>query len=394
MSRTNCVYCGQEITTRSREHVIHNALGGLYESVDICCPGCNNYISRCIDAPFTKIFNPIIGQIQNFSKTNKTELPPCTGHAMYNGKIYNVGIKGTRIASCPELCRELRCDVSKIPMEIVSYDFNVDNAAFGTGIAKIAFNYALDKGIDLNLMKHGLDIKPAQNGDNSITFNYPIIPFYPMNPIDRYLELQTAPSLYHNMVLFNTENTLWCYVDLFNTFQYYVLLSENLPSGVHVHDVYTQTVQKINRNVPELQIFDPKDIMTYAMQYGVEPCMDLTEFKARIKAALVKKSQKIPLQNIVTEKMAGMPVFYLMTRAKSSAEMRYLHQSYMLYFNQSDEIKEDAFRTQTLSPDGREILSYPHAINDAIGRDKTALREYTNAKFNRLNSILCNGRIR
>ena len=74
--RLNCVYCGKTITTRSREHIIQNALGGLYESEDICCPECNNYISRYIDVPFTKTFNPIISRIENFTKTNNKKSHP------------------------------------------------------------------------------------------------------------------------------------------------------------------------------------------------------------------------------------------------------------------------------------------------------------------------------
>ena len=33
--REKCVYCGKVIVTRSKEHIIQNAIGGLYESEDI-----------------------------------------------------------------------------------------------------------------------------------------------------------------------------------------------------------------------------------------------------------------------------------------------------------------------------------------------------------------------
>lgn len=68
MSRHNCVYCGQEITTRSREHVIQNALGGLYESTDICCPQCNNYLSKYIDVPLLKYSIQLFHKLINFQK--------------------------------------------------------------------------------------------------------------------------------------------------------------------------------------------------------------------------------------------------------------------------------------------------------------------------------------
>ena len=38
--REKCVYCGKVIVTRSKEHIIQNAIGGLYESEDICCDKC------------------------------------------------------------------------------------------------------------------------------------------------------------------------------------------------------------------------------------------------------------------------------------------------------------------------------------------------------------------
>ena len=86
--REKCVYCGKVIVTRSKEHIIQNAIGGLYESEDICCDKCNNYISKYIDAPFTKIFNPIISHIEHFAKTNNTKSHPlCTGKAQYDNEI-------------------------------------------------------------------------------------------------------------------------------------------------------------------------------------------------------------------------------------------------------------------------------------------------------------------
>ena len=173
MIRQNCVYCGKEITQRSREHVIQNALGGLYESTDICCPQCNNYISKYIDAPFTKIFNPIISKIDNFSKTNNTKsLPHCTGKVLYQGNLYNANIKGGRVVGCPELSRLLRCDATKLPLQIMSYDFNLNNSDFQNGMAKIAFNYAIDHGIDFNVLKPGLNVKKSGDNITSIQFNF------------------------------------------------------------------------------------------------------------------------------------------------------------------------------------------------------------------------------
>lgn len=388
MSRQNCVYCGKEITTRSSEHVIQNALGGLYESEDICCPECNNYISRCIDAPFTTIFNPIISKIDNFSKTNNPKsMPSCTGKVVYNNKMYDAFIKGGKVVGCPDLSRELKADISKLPLQIVAYDFKLDNEIFHTGMAKIAFNYALDKGIDLDTLKHGLNIEKTANDIQKISFTYPMIPFCPLNPVDYYIELETDFNLYHNMILFSQESTLWCYIDLFNTFQYYVLLSDNLPQGINVYDNYAQTLQKIDRTDPELDIYRPKDILIYAQQYGVEPRLDKAEFSRRIKNAIAKKSQKQALESIISDKMAAMPIDYSLRIAQDPKKLLPFAHSMRLYFDDNDKLRTENFRTITTDANGY-IASYPYAINTMFRQDQTSLRSYTMSKFNRLTNFL------
>lgn len=238
-SRENCVYCGKVITERSREHIIQNAIGGLYESEDICCPDCNHYISKYIDAPFTKTFNAIISRIENFTKTNnKKSKPVYTGKAAYNGKIYDVLMKAGKVISCPELSKELKCDISKLNFEIFSYDFPIDNTSFKIGLSKIAFNFALDKGIGLDVLKDGLHVKVTENGIEDISFRYPVIPFVPLNPMDRHIELNTSMELYHNLILFSQGEMLWCYIDLFNTFQYYVLLTDKWDQNISIHETY------------------------------------------------------------------------------------------------------------------------------------------------------------
>ena len=47
--RMKCVYCQKEITKKSSEHVIQNALGGFLETENICCPECNLAVEKNID---------------------------------------------------------------------------------------------------------------------------------------------------------------------------------------------------------------------------------------------------------------------------------------------------------------------------------------------------------
>lgn len=387
MALENCIYCGKHIDTRSREHVIQNALGGLYESTDICCPECNNYVSKYIDAPFTRVFNPIISRIENFSKTNNTKSQPaCNGMTEYNGKQYPAIIKAGRVVGCPELARELKCDISKLNLKIISYDFQVSNTEFQNGIAKIAFNYALDSGIDPDILTHGLDVKKTATTINSIKFKYPMVPFVALNPVDKRIELNTPVDLYHNMILFNTGPRLWCYVDLFNTFQYYILLSEKFDCTTTIHRTYIQSLQKIDRTMPKLYISSPKDIYTYAMEYNIEPCMDIELFKSRIMGAIARKSQKKEMSDIINTKIHQ--AFRFPYDIKND-EMKSFWRSMHLYMDDCDHLRSRNFRILTPSIDGTDLYVYPDLITGLIqdnGLD--FIRPYTMAKFDRLNNYL------
>lgn len=387
--RKDCVYCGKRIEKRSREHIIQNAIGGLYESEDICCPECNNYISKYIDVPFTKTFNPIISRIENFTKTNNIKSKPvCTGKALHDGELYDVTIKAGKVVACPELSQKLKCDISKLHFEIVAYDFPIENRAFINGLGKIAFNFALEKGISLDILKKGLDIKVVDEKIESIAFNYSVLPFVPLNPMDKHIELNTDMELYHNLILFSQGGFLWCYIDLFNTFQYYILLSDSWDENVQVHETYLQLLQKIDRSIPHLYIRKPKHVLTYAMFYNIAPCMDLELFKKRVAEAIQKASQKKNMGDVLSEKMGSNYLDPDKLKQMSKDEMDFYLKSLLLYSDEDDHLNDKNFRIVTLSGNGFEIVSYPLLIKTLMGGQAIDVRSYTVEKFERLNKFL------
>lgn len=387
--RKDCVYCGKRIEKRSREHIIQNAIGGLYESEDICCPECNNYISKYIDVPFTKTFNPIISRIENFAKTNNIKSKPvCTGKALHDGELYDVTIKAGKVVACPELSQKLKCDISKLHFEIVVYDFPIENRAFINGLGKIAFNFALEKGISLDILKKGLDIKVVDEKIESIAFNYSVLPFVPLNPMDKHIELNTDMELYHNLILFSQGGFLWCYIDLFNTFQYYILLSDSWDENVQVHETYLQLLQKIDRSIPHLYIRKPKHVLTYAMFYNIAPCMDLELFKKRVAEAIQKASQKKNMGDVLSEKMGSNYLDPDKLKQMSKDEMDFYLKSLLLYSDEDDHLNDKNFRIVTLSGNGFEIVSYPLLIKILMGGQAIDVRSYTFEKFERLNKFL------
>lgn len=396
-TREKCVYCGKDISKRSKEHIIQNALGGLYESDEICCEKCNNFLSKYIDAPFTKTFNPITSLIENFAKTNnKNSHPLCTGKAIHDNRIYDVLIKDGKVVGCPDLCKKLKCNVSKLKFEILAYNFHIDNSFFKSGISKIAFNFALEKGISIEVLSKGIDIKEKDGEVDNILFKFPIIPFVALNPIDEYIELKTNIELYHNLILFSQDSKLWCYVDLFNTFQYYVLLSDEWYAKEPVLETYLQLLQQIDRTFPELYIRKPKHILTYAMYFNVEPCMNLEEFRKRVEIAIQKESLKKNMSDVLSAKLGSdyFNIDKLKEMKKEDArsylknEMGFYLKSLLLYFDEEDKLKDSTFRQVNCIGEGNEIVSYPLLVNMLAKDSLIDVSAYTFKKFERLNAFL------
>lgn len=387
----NCVYCGEPIAVESREHIIQNAIGGLEESTDICCPKCNNYISKYIDKPFVSSFNPIIARINNFAKTNKKKSSPSySGKAIYNGSEYSVIFKNGQVVACPELSKQLHCDISKLDFEIVSYDFIINNESFIKGVSKIAFNYTLSKGIPLDTIKDGLIVVKNENKITNISFKYPVIPFVPLNPMDNYIELETSLLLYHNLILFSQDNNLWCYVDLFNTFQYYVCLTDKWPKDQKVSESYFQQLQKLDRTIPEIERWRPKYGLIYADLYEVDPSPDKTVMQKRITSAIQKESLKKDMTKVLSQKLGTDYMLNYIRDDVPEDERRKYGLSLLLYFDENDDLIGDRFRKVTLGEKEFDMVSYPLLISNLMASNSIDVRRYTFAKFERLNYFLCN----
>ena len=75
-----CVICGELLndSNKSKEHIIHNAIGGSLEDNEIYCKSCNELCGSNNDKAFTKIVAPIVSKIK-MHKTRKTKGTIYTG---------------------------------------------------------------------------------------------------------------------------------------------------------------------------------------------------------------------------------------------------------------------------------------------------------------------------
>ncbi|MBS6221385.1 MAG: hypothetical protein KH900_13265 [[Clostridium] symbiosum] len=254
-----CIYCGKEIINQKRasnnkdysqvfkssEHIIQNALGGKLESEKICCDRCNYHMEKLVDKKFCVLFAALTSKIEGLKKTNNTNSKPVySGYAIYSNEdtkklVQAEVIKKSNVKKSQELIdiekhngldnldNRLRNAIKNT--KVLFNDFKLENEIFKQGLSKIAFSYAIHSGIEKKYLDNSFNVKLGGDHDElvEIKFNTKVIPYYPGNEFDKYIELNTDFQLTHNLILFSYCQQLWCYIDLFNTFQYYVLLSND-----------------------------------------------------------------------------------------------------------------------------------------------------------------------
>ncbi len=382
-----CIYCGAKIDddNKSKEHIINNGLGGLIESYDICCNKCNNIVEKSIDNGFCKIFSPIVTQITNMKKSRKSEIPTCKGRAknIKDGIIYDVIIREKKVVDCIEYKKKYKQNIDKNEFRILSYYFDLINDSFKQGMIKTAFNFSIYKGIPLNFIKDIVNVKKNNNTVESISFKAPMIPFYPCNAFDKYLELDTRTELFHTLILFSHKNILACYIDLFNTFQCYVILSSNWTGG-KIYETYLQLIKKIDRTVPKLQLNSIKDIYITSAQYNVNPTFNTDEIRKNIKIKINLEPYENNLYKFISNRVncdySISDKFSLMDKVVSIN----------FYMDENDFLKEKLFRVFTPRISSQNIQKISFYIDEIQKMEKNGyeLKKYTYAKLDRLNQYL------
>ncbi len=238
-----CVICGEQLSSqnKSKEHIIHNAIGGSLEDDEIYCKSCNELCGSNNDKAFTKIFAPIVSKIK-MHKTRKTKGTSYTG-TIYDkdGNLYTATFKGSKIVKVED-SNSKYVEYKKGEFETLCYHFNLDNDAFKMGVSKIAFNYAIHCGISVNYLE-----KVFNNSTKKFVKKTVVIPFIPLSLFDDVMERYPTEKIYHVVRIFNNGQYLYAYIELFNTFQCYVLLS----------DKYTENIDKSYGNV--IDINEPLD---------------------------------------------------------------------------------------------------------------------------------------
>ena len=328
-----CLLCGEKMIEKSssskdnisskykhKEHIIQNALGGRLKNDSILCEECGNKLGKEIDADFVKLFSIFTEQLSNFSKErNGNSKIKLYGKFFIDGeekrivKIKNevfpekpfykllkdnseIRIYGSKQAikqyknkvleevKGPEFANFAVKEITNLLDDIyLFFSEGVEkfNDKFRMGFIKIATEFAYMNGIDRFELKRTLDTK-----NNNLIYTNNIFPFCPMGLFDHYYEQirneieKEYPT--HTIILFTQKNNnnskvLFCYIDLFSTFQYYVELSDNY-KGEDILKIYSQSVKKREKKDIDFRNIRPKYLCIYIKELGI----DMSNYKGRV----------------------------------------------------------------------------------------------------------------
>jgi len=273
-----CVICDCTLdeSNKSNEHIIHNAIGGTLKDDGIYCKTCNGKFGSMNDKKFVSIFAPIVDNI-NMHKSRNTKGTSYTGVTFdLAGNIYTATFRDKKVVKMEDSNSKYK-KYEDGKYFTLHFNFNLDNTAFKQGLSKIAFNYAVHKGINPRFLDGVFDYS------NRIFKEKPIVtPFVPLSIFDCIMEFCPNDKIHHSIRLFNIKNILYAYIDLFNTFQYYIILS-TCYSSEDIDDAFTNIVEANNHLedglLDSLTPWDYKDMDIIACQYRIDINEEIDKLK-------------------------------------------------------------------------------------------------------------------
>lgn len=462
------------------EHIIHNGIRGKLISHAILCEECGGVYSKD-DANFCKIFAPFVVALSDrmiSADHGKTDGNMLKGSLFKtpdvkegdegieitskNGEVIPVQpfytIEGNKIdvyAGKKRIKDYLKVltkkladnddDIAQYTIErhtdihdqgYIAYYFSKGNDNFNEefkkGMVKIATEYALHCGISRELLTEVISID--DKGKATIDYDRAkLIPFIPTTLFDilyenhRYLFEDGYPS--HMLKLFTSKyndgkTRLYCYLDLFSTFLYYVLLNDDY-EGEEICETYAQRLIPKGQR-PDVSDYSPKDLSIVIQEYKidksglegksyeeqvayVQTCIDkyplqTYELHVALKRALERINMIVTayfikmLKTFAPESWKALLIPLGLDDIPASANSilsisckdAQITNLLKVYQTLSESIKPEYYRKYGFEIIEDEITNYSHPDESmkVLDKHKTAAKEYMNTKFSHL-SCLC-----
>lgn len=293
----NCYICGKKLSDdgykgtvkRHKEHIIHNGLYGKSKSSNILCEHCGGAYSKS-DAKFVELFSGFIELLRKklISKDHGSTHPKRLKGFLYlsngqknniefcNGKVYPLtpyyeideksriiklygqkkrvnhyfNVLSSKYPEYSDFSIEHYDDISSMGNTGLFFsEGNSDfNNTFREGMCKIAAEFALHNNVHVHDLPFVLKLG-KNNTSELLVDKAPIIPYMPQSSIELIMDLMEDIISYNYPIHFirlysenyGTERLLICFIELFSTFKYYVVLNSNY-QGPNIDQCYCQSL--------------------------------------------------------------------------------------------------------------------------------------------------------
>lgn len=249
---------------RSLEHIIPNALGGVLKSRSILSATANNTLGRTLDVEFSKIFEGTYRRLPlEKDRKNKTGFkgihqffkeeaiyrdgrwfPKKPYYDPATNTLYAENLKigegyVERMKRLGEIDKELVVSIRTDFSGTFEIPFDLNNNDFAKGLAKIAAGYATYNDVKREDLADVIDLDKKVFKEHGELI---ILPYFPVHPVEPIFELNAYQSKHypvHALSLVGDPGSrdLFCYIELFSTFQFVVLLNKDY-KGDSLHKTY------------------------------------------------------------------------------------------------------------------------------------------------------------
>ena len=448
------------------EHILQNALYGRLTSSRILCETCGTKFGQGVDSTFVSLFTSLTSRLKDVllakqhgknavhtvqgvlyeggdpTRERRVEIrdrvvSPKDPYHLFDeaGKVVTIYANSVRAKQHQQVViKELKA--KGLNPEEVEFRFVEDvrdqgelgifftegvpdfNERWHLGFNKIALGFAMYAGVDRTQVPRVLHLDA--NGQGQLVDTHNLIPYYPLGTLDQLLELYRLrvedyyPS--HTLILFtqprqNGGQMLFCYVDLFSTFQYYVLLNDHY-QGEPVYQSYHQATTKSVPGHTNLQQVRHKFWNVVAEQYGVDttkfPGGDLEAFRAFLQRGIdtyafnpqltLHVEVETMLERLIPQLTKPLPAeegeleVSALELLKAADPEEYLALLAELHFYLTQEENGyQRFRASYLETDERgklEVLSYPSGCRDLFHVSPERFKQHGHLKFNQLNDFI------
>jgi len=459
-----CYLCDDELkdiniagTNNHKEHILPNAIGGRLKAQDILCATCGSGFGEEIDKNFVQIFFPFTERI-DLAKERGDNDNSIKGSMLIDGTLKQVNFKNfkvfptepfykidetnkivfiyayTKVAK--SFINKAKNDMTKSGKDLslykfqiiddisgdVDFEFKMDNNSFALGLNKIATEFAILNKVDRFQLTRSLDLT-----NKKIIATNNIYPYFPIGNFEKAIELvkpyidTNYPA--HHLILFTEEikssktKLLVCYVELFSTFQYYVILNEDY-NGEDIYEFYYQTVIKQKPNEINVEHYDFKDLMIICQENGIPLNGTIEELKIAVSKKLsVGKSYSKEFSDLLyriinhfvtplifsfkkdklPDNVTRLPYFEnenvkkimnILTELDEKDLFEIIKEMRYLFLNDDDTVNIEPFRKYYFGSDNaKELYSYIFELPNFLSSNREQLKQYTDLKFYQLNDF-------